>query len=88
MKLYLSRHNTFCFDVQYPDGTEGAITLAGEPFSTLEPGQPHDVEHRGKPLIRRRSDTPRVCSRDALSPAPRGHFRPGVGERHADATVV
>ena len=27
MKLYLSRHNTFCFDVQYPDGTECAITL-------------------------------------------------------------
>jgi hypothetical protein len=27
MRLYLSDHNTFCFDVQYPDGTDGSITL-------------------------------------------------------------
>jgi hypothetical protein len=27
MRLRLSDQNTFCFDVEYPDGTEGSITL-------------------------------------------------------------
>ena len=45
--LYLSDHNRFCFVVQYPNGTEGSITLDSGAGASVWPNK----LHRKEPLL-------------------------------------